>query len=186
MSETEEQKLIRAAQRGSEEAFGSLVRMVIPNIYSFLARMTDRDTAEDLTQETFVKAWKNIGKFDAAKSFKPWVLTIARNTALDHLRKNRAKTFSAFETPEGDNPFVDSLSDESEPRADELAIAQETSAEISAALGKVPLIYRTVLLLRLEENLEFPEIAEALRKPLETVRSQYRRGIALLKKELRR
>ena len=185
MPDSEEQRLIEKAQAGDEFAFASLVKIFLPNVYSFLARMTDRDTAEDLAQETFVKAWKNIGRFDAGKNFKPWILTIAKNTAFDHIRKKRAKAFSEFETAEGENPFADSLADMSEPQADETAIARETAEELSKALLEIPALYRSVILLRLEENLEFPEIAEVLGRPQETVRSQYRRGISLLRKQLK-
>ena len=185
MGENNEKELIEQAQDGSEDAFGDIVRMFLPNIYSFLARMTDSETAEDLTQETFLKAWKHIRGFDAEKSLRPWLLAIARNTAYDHLRKRHATAFSRFETPEGENPFADSLADASEPRADEAAIAKETSAELSAALQKLPLIYRSVILLRLEENLEFEEISDSLGRPLETVRSQYRRGLSMLRKSLK-
>ena len=179
-----EQEFVRQAQGGDQGAFGEIVRLFLPGMYSFLARMTDPDTAEDLAQETFVKAWKHIQRFDANKNLKPWLLTIARNTAYDHIRKNRAHAFSEFETIDGDNPFEDSLADESEPRADEAAIAKESSARLSSALSRIPEIYRVVILLRLEENLEFEEIAKTLEKPIETLRSQYRRGTAMLRKLL--
>ena len=62
--------------------------------------INDRAIAEDLTQETFIKAWKSLSRFDATKTFKPWLFSIARNTAIDYVRKKQPFSFSSLEDEE--------------------------------------------------------------------------------------
>ncbi len=177
-------ELAAGAVAGDEAALAELIRRYLPSIYSYLARMTDNDTAADLAQEAFVKAWKHLKRFDQRQNFKPWIYAIARNCALDHLRKKRPAAFSSFENAEGNNPLADSLAD-AEDLPDELAKKAEQKGVLAEALLKIPLLYRSVLILRYDEGLEFEEISKALRRPLETVRSQHRRGIGLLRECLK-
>ena len=65
--------------------------------------------AEDITQEVFVKVWKNIKKFDQSKSFKPWIFQIAKNTSIDFLRKKKSIPFSRFENEKGQNVLADNI-----------------------------------------------------------------------------
>ena len=71
------------------------------NVYKNVGNQSE---AEDITQEVFVKIWKNIKKFDQNRSFKPWIFQIAKNTSIDFLRKKKSIPFSKFENEEGGNP----------------------------------------------------------------------------------
>jgi len=97
--------LARAAREGSVEAYGRLVSRHHPRVFAFLLALTrHREDAEDLTQETFLRAWEHIGKFDADLPMLPWLLTIARRQSIAALRKRRPLPEPDWMTPEPDAP----------------------------------------------------------------------------------
>jgi RNA polymerase sigma-70 factor (ECF subfamily) len=143
----------------------------------------DPAAAEDVTQEAFLKAWKNLKKFDAEKNFKTWIFSIARNSSIDFLRKKQTLNFSAFEGEDQNNPLVDNLADP-EPLPLDLLKTKEFMAEFELALQNLPEGSRVVLLMHLSDDLTFKEIAKILKQPLDTVKSRYRRGLIVLRKVL--
>lgn len=179
--EKSDQELVARYMAGSESAFGELVQRHSRSVYTLVYNIT-RSAAEteDISAETFVKVWKNLKKYKKEQAFKPWLLTIARNTALDYLRKKKHVLFSDFENAAGQNYFVDSLTDD-EPSAFEEIIAKENREKILAALEKLSPSQREILQLRYGEDLTFEEIAEVLDKPMNTVKSQGRRALLALK-----
>ena len=93
-------ELVAAALDGSQEAYRQLVVRFERPLYSLIARMVnDRLAAEDLAQETFVKAFRHLGSYDRTHKFSSWLFKIAHNTALDHLRRRELKTVP-LETPD--------------------------------------------------------------------------------------
>src|SRR4051812_43531574 len=122
-----DQELIEQAQEGDDTVFDVLVSRHLPSVYRFLARYTNRpEIAEDAAQETFVKAWKHIKRFDASRALTPWLMQIARNTATDLLRKEKhAIPFAQFETEDGFS-FSETEAD-TELRADELFAKGESA-----------------------------------------------------------
>src|ERR1700733_2556258 len=98
MNELSDNDLVLQYRSGNKKAFEALVERYFAHVFNFITRYTsDQVAAEDIVQETFVKVWKNIKKFDETKNFKSWLFTIARNTSLDWLRKKKAVPFSSFE-----------------------------------------------------------------------------------------
>src|SRR5665648_335509 len=96
--------LVEACLRGDATAFKILLDKHLKSIYGFLYYLVkDSSQVEDLAQETFIKVWKNLHKFDQRKSFKTWLFAIAKNTALDFLKKKKTTPFSFFEDEEGSN-----------------------------------------------------------------------------------
>ena len=90
-------QLISKVLDGDEEAFAEIVKIYLKPIYNFLYRLAgDRDAAEDLTQETFVKAWRNLKSFDQKRSFKTWLFTIAKNTAFRLAEKEKRNPIFEF------------------------------------------------------------------------------------------
>jgi RNA polymerase sigma-70 factor, ECF subfamily len=86
----DEAALIREAAAGDTRAFGELVRSHHRRVYNYLVQLTrHHHDAEDLTQQTFVKAFHHLARFDASRPLINWLLTIARNTALNHFRDTR-------------------------------------------------------------------------------------------------
>ena len=175
-------QLINEVLRGQESSFATLVDRHLSGIYKFAYRyVRDPQDADDVAQETFVRAWKNFKKFDQSKNLKTWLFTIAKNASLDMLKKKKPVAFSKITEAEHElesflAPYVAS------GELPEVAIDQKfLKGDIDAALAKLPPAYRAVLALRYNEYLKFREIAEVLREPIDTVKSKHRRGLALLK-----
>jgi RNA polymerase sigma-70 factor (ECF subfamily) len=136
--------------------------------------------AEDLTQETFVKVWRNLDKFDQTRSFRNWLLTIAQNTSLDYLKKKKSVPFSQFETENGDNQLIDGLADKT-PLVSQVL---ENRDKIDWLVGSLPELSeksRQIINLHHDKELTFREIAEQLDEPINTVKSRYRRALIDLK-----
>ena len=103
MDSTDE-KLIEGSSEGDNAAFEKLLKRYLKSVYNFIYRLaSDREVAEDLTQETFVKVWKNLRRFDQTKSFKVWIFTIAKNTAYDFLKKKKTIPFCCCTDEEVNN-----------------------------------------------------------------------------------
>ncbi|MFA6919366.1 MAG: sigma-70 family RNA polymerase sigma factor, partial [Patescibacteria group bacterium] len=97
MSEYLDEQLVQQYLSGDEKSLEVLIQKYLKPIYNFVYRYVgDMANAEDLTQEVFVKVWKNIKKFDRKKSFKTWIFCIAKNTAFDYLRKKKSIPLSNF------------------------------------------------------------------------------------------
>jgi RNA polymerase sigma-70 factor, ECF subfamily len=181
--ETDEE-IIALYRNGQIESFKKLIDRYTPLLYNFIARLTDWNNTPDIVQEVFIKAWKNIERFDERKaSFKTWVFTIARNSATDYLRKKKSILFSDLEE-RGDlesDSFGERIPDE-EMLPDEAIKKLEDKEFLNRILNKLPIYYREVLILYYQEEMTFGEIAKVLGKPLNTVKSQHRRAIGELRK----
>lgn len=183
-SDTDAQ-LVLSFMDGDGESFAALVDRHMSMVYKFTYRYAGNvDATNDIVQEVFIKVWKNIKKFDVNKNFKTWLLTIAKNTALDFVKKKKSVLFSAIE--EGDNdldaflaPYVESVE-----LPDQLVDRQYAKAELGRALQELSPSYKDVLLLRYTEHMKFREIAAAMKEPIDTIKSKHRRALLLLKKLL--
>ncbi|MDD3486945.1 MAG: RNA polymerase sigma factor [Candidatus Moranbacteria bacterium] len=166
-----------------ETAFSEIVDDYLKPIYNFTYRLVgDKDTAEDLTQDTFVKAWKNLDRFDRSKSFKTWLFAIAKNTTYDWFKKKKEISFSCFSDEEGNNPIENISSGEDLP--DEILERSGLAEEMEKVLQKLPVHYRAILLLRYKEEFSLHEIAEILDEPYNTVKSRHQRGLGKLREAL--
>ncbi|MFH0803783.1 MAG: sigma-70 family RNA polymerase sigma factor [Candidatus Tagabacteria bacterium] len=171
-------------KKGDEKSLEILIQRHLKPVYGFAYRYVgNAQEAEDITQDVFVKVWKNLKKFDGQKSFKAWIFTIAQNTSLDFLKKKKAMQFSDLENESGENALVEKFIDSS-PLPDEFLEQKGIREIFIKAAGKLFPKYRRVLFLRHEENLTFREIAETLGEPLNTVKSRHRRALIALKKLL--
>lgn len=149
-----------------------MVEIYADKIYRLALRYTgDRTEAEDLTQETFLRAYQNLASFDRSKSAGPWLCTIAANLCRNWLRNNR-------ELP-GDFSEERFLPTDSGP--EELYLQKESETELLRALQRLPLIYREVLLLRHVGELSYNEIAMALELEISIVKNRLYRGRMMLK-----
>ena len=180
---SDEQLVRQYLKEGNEYALEELIKRYLPLIYGFVRKYAgNQDDTSDIVQEVFVKVWRNFGRFDQSKSFRTWIFTIAKRTAIDWLKKKSALPFSAIQDEEGDTDFINSLANES-PSITEQLILQDTSKKLAFALARLPGAYNTVVNLRINDDLSFREIAEHLKESINTVKSRYRRGIFLLKKD---
>ena len=158
------------------EALELLIGKYLPRIFGYIKRYTgNNEAAADITQETFVKVWKNIGRFDTSASFSTWIFTIAKRTAIDEMRKKNAIPFSLIQ----DEKFIGNISVPS-------GIPEEfRKKELILALTELPDKNSHVIKLYLE-GFNFREIGDGIGESVHTVKSRYRRGLAALKKILNR
>lgn len=178
----DDEQLISEYLEGDEGALAILVDRHLKSVFHFARTLTgDSQAAEDVAQESFIKAWKYIRRYRQGSNFHTWLFSITRNTAIDWLRQKKALAFSSFEDERGENMLVETLVD-TEPLQDELIAQAENTVLVQALLTKIDTRYRDVLTLRYSSNLTFEEIGEILRRPLHTVKSQHRRAIASLKR----
>lgn len=179
----DDKQLIADYLNGDDSAFEALLNKYLKPIYNFLYQLTNNvPQTEDLTQETFIKAWKNIRKFDQSKSFKTWLFTIAKNTAFDYLKKKKTIPFSFFEDSDGNNK-LEEISEES-ILVDELMEKKDLAENLEAKLKRIPEQYGIILKLRYKEDFSLGEIAEILGKPYNTIKVYHQRALARLKKAL--
>ena len=173
--------LIKASRLGDESAFRKLLEKYLKSIYGFIYYLV-RDSAvvEDLAQETFVKVWKNLSKFEKDKNFKTWLFTIAKNTALDYLKKKKTTPFSFFSDEEGSGVLENVAEDAIWP--DEILAKKDVAREMERALEIIPEKYRVILTLHYREDFTLKEIAEILERPYNTIKAYHGRGLVRLKK----
>lgn len=164
--------LIRRAQAGDRQAFGVLVQQHQGRVYSFTRRLCGNpDHALDITQDTFIKAWQALPAWRPEARFETWLLRIARNTAIDGLRRGRHE-------PE---PLPDDavLVDHGPTPLRQLESSRNI-VQLEALLAQLPLAQREVLLLRELEGLSYRELAAALDISEGTVKSRLARARSAL------
>lgn len=166
----------------SATEFDELVKSYLPSVYRYLLTMLrQKEAAEDMAQEAFMRAWQHIGSYDTSKPFKPWILRIARNCALDSLRKKQLLSISLLDRQEQNT--LEQIPDIS-PIPHEAAVTNETKEDIKTALQSLKYDYQEILTLHYLEDLTVPDIAQMLEIPLETARTRLRRGRAALREIL--
>lgn len=183
LSELEEKKAVRATLSGDTRAFGQLVLAYQDLVFTMLFKLLDnRDLASELAQETFVKAFKNLKRFDLAKSFKPWLLTIATNLAYDYLRQS--KKTSSLEQILEEEPYL-------EPRDPNLRADPAYEAEhnqfqqaLAKAVQSLPIKYRQAFLLRYQLELSYEEIGKIMTEKENNVKNLLFRSKERLRKLL--
>jgi RNA polymerase sigma-70 factor (ECF subfamily) len=167
---------VTQALAGSQSAFEQIVRRYQRPIISLIARMTgDRALAEDLAQETFVKAFRSLAAFDTTRRLSSWLFRIAHNTAIDAMRRSRPpQAAPPAGLDAGDPTSADAPPDPVERR--------ELGNALEAALAELRPDQRAAIVMRYENGLSFDEIGTVLGVPEVTARSHVHRA----RKELAR
>jgi RNA polymerase sigma-70 factor, ECF subfamily len=179
-----DEQLVERYLTGDEEALRTLIERYLKPIYNFVYRYVgDEGSAEDITQDTFVKAWKHLKRFDQKRRLKTWLFTIAKNTSLNWIKKKKPALLSEFENWEGENELSESIADPS-PLPEKLFERSELSVTLSSALNELNPNHRIVLLMHYKDDFTFREISESLGKPIHTVKSQHRRALIKLREIL--
>lgn len=154
----EERELIRRSVAGDKDAFGVLYKMYAPRIYrAVCGLLLNEEDALEVTQETFVRAWRALGRFRCDAPFFPWLYAIARNRCLSKLGRG--------------GPHSSQL-DEGMPGDDRAASRVELRQDVARALASLSPEHREVIILRHFEELSYAEIAHAMGIPVGTVMSR--------------
>ena len=168
MSVEPELLLVQQALAGDQQAFGELVKMHQNAVYNLSYRMLgERGEAEDAAQETFMRAYSHLDRYDTARPFRTWLLSIASNHCIDRLRKRRLIWLS-IEEPLPPHPALSS--DEAEP--EDAVITNERTALIQRMLKDLSPEYRAAVVLRYWYDLSYTEIAEMLNTTESAVKSR--------------
>lgn len=176
-----DQKVVQHAVLGRDAAYRELVRRYQRPVFSLIYRMVrDRELAEDLAQETFVKVLNAIGSYRPEFKFSSWIFKIANNAAIDQLRRRSLDTLSLdgsphAETAEAIEATTLQVGDGRENALDEVA-NRELGGQIEAAIARLRPEYRNCILLRHVDGRPYEEIAEILDLPLGTVKTYIHRA----------
>jgi RNA polymerase sigma-70 factor (ECF subfamily) len=176
-----DQEVVARAQEGREVAFRELIGRYERPVFSLIYRLVrDRERAEDLAQETFIKVLNALDRYDPTYKFSSWIFKIAHNTALDLLRKREPETLSLEGSPhaataaEAESSTVTVASDT--PSPEEYTEHKELSTELEVAIGRLRPEYRTAIVLCHMEGRAYEEIAEIMSVPLGTVKTYIHRA----------
>jgi RNA polymerase sigma-70 factor (ECF subfamily) len=156
----EEHRLVCRAQEGDRQAFTTLVERYWDRLYRWLYRLThDRHTAEDLAQETFLKAFAALASFQPGTNFRAWLFRIAHNSFANHQRvTSRSRQGLPEQLPSAaEGPL-------------ERALSRESLQLLARAIRRLPADFRSAFLLRAEEGLSFRQVGEVLGVTEETAR----------------
>ena len=179
-----DEELAAQAQAGLRAPFEELVRRYSRRLYLFLRPRvgSDPDT-EDLVQDTFLKAFGNIGRYDDTYRFSTWIYTIAGNLARTELRRRKIRNiFSISQRGETEIDYEIPDTSINVEKEVEGKIRQEV---IMKEIGKLPVYFREVIILRDVQDLSYEEISQILKVPLGTVKSRVNRGRTQIQKRLK-
>lgn len=175
MDTPSDRDLILNTRRGDIEAFGELVTRHQTSVFNVCYRILhERGEAEDMSQETFIRAHARLGSFDLERPFGPWIRRVAANICLNYLESQKI-------TSELDD---EKDADESQSPQSRLEV-KERSEQIRAALASLPANYRAVVELRHYQEMSYDEIASELKIPLSNVKSHLFRARKLLAEKLK-
>jgi RNA polymerase sigma-70 factor (ECF subfamily) len=184
-------QLVCRARAGEMQAFGLLIAKYQDRVYNLLWRMLgSRSDAEELAQETFLRALERLGQFRGASGFYTWVFRIAANLAITHRRRTGRVHFRSLSAgEEGEDVQAEhltaSLAQQRTPAPDAGLLSRERALRLARALAELDEDARLAVLLRDVEDMDYAQIARVLEIPLGTVRSRLHRARATLREKLR-
>ncbi|MCI0554754.1 MAG: sigma-70 family RNA polymerase sigma factor [Anaerolineae bacterium] len=174
MTAPTDRDLILRARRGDAEAYGELVTRYQTNVFNVCYRILhERGEAEDLAQETFMRAYDRLDTFDIEREFGPWIRRVAANLCLNHLESQRNSAELDEERDAGESQ-----------RPEAVVVVHERSEQIRRALASLPPQYRVVIELRHYQEMSYDEIAKELNIPFSDVKSHLFRARKILAEKL--
>jgi RNA polymerase sigma factor (sigma-70 family) len=171
-----------AVQRSDEKAFAKLMQRYKRPVYHMILKMVRNvDDAEDLTIESFAKAFRSLHRFKKDFTFSTWLFRIATNNTIDHIRKKKLNTLSIdnrFTDDNGDGISIEVEDENLNPQ--EETIKEQKAELIQIFVDKLPPKYQKLVRLRYFQELSYEEIAVELEAPLGTVKAQLHRARELM------
>jgi len=182
-----EARLARLALKGDQQAFAELVSLYQDKLYHMAYRMlNNRQEAEDVVQDTFLRVYKNLDRYDDTMKFSTWIYRIATNLSIDRLRQRKLSySLDAESTDhEGLDGYSMIPSDDRTPESETLL--SELQETIRQAIDTLPPKYKTVMVLRYLQDMSLQEIGDVLDMPVTTVKTRVHRGREFMRKRLTR
>ncbi|HEV2351112.1 MAG TPA: RNA polymerase sigma factor [Terriglobia bacterium] len=181
---TEAQEITRGLRRRDPDLLDQLIEQYHYRLFRYLLSLTgNREAAEDLFQETWIRVLERGHQYNQKWKFGTWLFTIARNLFVDAMRRKNPVAGSNVEDLEGASGFADTVPSDL-PSPFELQSQREESDRVARALECLSASYREVLVLRFQEDLSLEEIATVVAAPIPTVKSRLYRGMEALKDQL--
>ncbi|MCC7430621.1 sigma-70 family RNA polymerase sigma factor [bacterium] len=179
--------LINQALDGNQNAYAALVKRYQTGLYIMLSKMVNNKLqAEDLVQETFMKAFKSLASYNPEHAFSTWLYKIAKNNCIDYIRKKRLQAYSMDAEIEGkDDDFQRDYQDTEAISPEREFLQKERTQIIKIAIDNLPKKYHEAIILRHQEDKSYEEIAELLRIPVGTVKARIFRAREMLKVSLK-
>ena len=181
----EAKSIARGLQRRDPDLLDRLIEQYQYRLFRYLMYVTgDKARAEDFFQETWIRVLERGHQYDGKSKFEAWLFAIARHLVIDWQRTKKAQSLDALTDPGQENPLQ--IANEIEPSPLHQVLAQETEENVQSSLQIIPAIYREVLVLRFQEELQIEEMAGVLSIPVSTVKSRLYRGLDALRGALQK
>jgi RNA polymerase sigma-70 factor (ECF subfamily) len=179
-------KRIKQVIKGDQEAFGEIVELYKNSIFQLCFRMLgNRQEAEDIAQEAFIRAYVNINTFNQDLKFSTWLFRIATNLCIDRMRKKKPDHYLDAEVKGTEGLTMYSQIPSNTPLPEEELESLELHETVQKEILKLPDKYRSAIILKYMEELSLNEISEILDLPLGTVKTRIHRGREALRQQLR-
>ncbi len=183
LRELSDGELIIDSIRGREDGFEELVRRYQRPITGYVFRMLgDYESSLDVTQEVFIKVYNSLERYSAEYKFSTWLYRIARNAAIDHMRRNSINAQS-LETENADGTYQLQI-ESPNPSPEQDRERSEWRTEIDEVVKRLPAVYKELILLRHSQDLSYDEIAEITGLPLGTVKNRLFRARDMMREIL--
>ena len=167
-------------KRRDPDLLDELIERYQYRLFRYLLYLTSsRERAEDFFQETWIRVLERGHQYDGRYRFEAWLFRIARNLVIDWQRQRKMQSLDALLDPEEGTPVE--FAAENQPSPLHQVLTAEEKSGVHASLGRIPAVYREVLVLRFQEELGLEEIAGVLAAPLSTVKSRLYRGLEALR-----
>lgn len=185
MTREEDIALVARARKGDESAYRILLRKYQRSVYSICLRMVrNREEAEDLAQDAFVKVFAMLDRYNPSYAFSSWLFKITSNLCIDFIRKKRIEGVPMDEPVRSDKGDYIRQFETSVDDPETASLKRERSGYLSRAIESLPPHYRLMVILRHQEELSYEEIAAAVGVPLGTVKARIHRARQMLRKKL--
>lgn len=183
----QDELLIRRAQHGDADAFEQLLLEHQKNVYNLCYRMAGNpDDAMDLSQETFLRAWRCLDQYQFASAFSTWLYRLCSNICIDFLRKRRRQQTVPLTFEDADGEEQTYAVPDAQPLPEEQVELKLTHETLAAAMAQLLPEHRAVLQLRVVNEMSYEQIADVLDIQIGTVKSRLSRARNQLKKILER
>jgi RNA polymerase sigma-70 factor (ECF subfamily) len=183
----EDAETLRRCREGDEAAYREIVQRYQRQVYSVAMRMVrSAEDAEDLTQDTFVRMFKAIDRYDPTRPFAAWLMTIASRLCIDHIRRRKVRPIAMPLVRQDAGTHEEQTIDVVDPglQPDEITSHREEEQQAQLLIDSLPPHYRIVVVLRHQQDLSYEEIATSLDLPIGTVKARIHRARALLRQRI--